>query len=211
MNTTLSALLKIQAELKAPKSQHNSFGKYNYRSLEDICAAAKPLCAKYDCVFTLSDNIAHIEGRHYVIATASIQHVDGDPIVVQGMAREDDSKKGMDASQLTGACSSYARKYAANGLFAIDDTKDADSMDNSDNSGKGGSKKKHQETSEQLDEKVTVFIKAVNAYCDKSLDEFLAKKASMEKNAAQFPPDQCEQIEREIRNVEQFLKQKEGK
>lgn len=127
--STIKALLKIQADLKTPKGQWNDFSKFNYRSLEDICAAVKPLTVENNCIFTLSDQVELIGDRYYIKATATIQAVEGEPIAVTAYAREALTKKGMDDSQLSGSCSSYARKYACNGLFCIDDTKDADSMD----------------------------------------------------------------------------------
>lgn len=126
-------LIAIQTELKAPKSQFNKFGGYNYRNCEDILEAVKPLCAKHDVVPLLSDEIVMIGERYYVKGIAKI--TDGkDEIVTTAFARESIDKKGMDESQITGSASSYARKYALNGLFCIDDTKDADFMDNSQNS-----------------------------------------------------------------------------
>lgn len=121
-------LLAIQQELKAPKGQYNSFGKYSYRSLEDIMEAVKPLCAKNKAVLFVGDTIEYIEGRYYVKATATLVNIEQpeEKIVVSANARESENKKGMDDSQVTGATSSYARKYALNGLFDIDDTKDAD-------------------------------------------------------------------------------------
>ena len=120
-------LMNIQKELKAPKSQMNKFGGYSYRSCEDILEALKPLLAKNKCILTITDNIELIGDRYYVKATATLIDTEsGDTISVNASAREEDSKKGMDSSQLTGSCSSYARKYALNGLFAIDDTKDSD-------------------------------------------------------------------------------------
>lgn len=121
-------LLKIQSELKAPKSQYNSFGKYKYRNCEDILEAVKPICHKYNAVLVISDSIQRIENRYYVEATAKLIDVETDNsnVVVTAYAREEESKKGMDGSQVTGASSSYARKYALNGLFNIDDTKDSD-------------------------------------------------------------------------------------
>jgi hypothetical protein len=126
----MKELIEIQKELKAPKSQRNTFGNYNYRSCEDILEAVKPLCHKHGCLLTISDSISEIGGRVYVSATATITSPTNTPISVTAYAREPESKKGMDASQITGAASSYARKYALNGLFCIDDTKDADTMDN---------------------------------------------------------------------------------
>ena len=120
-------LLNIQAELKAPKNQYNSFGKYHYRSCEDILESLKPVLAKHQAAVTISDEIVLIGDRYYVKATATLIDVEkGDKVEVSAYAREDEQKKGMDASQLTGSTSSYARKYALNGLFAIDDTKDSD-------------------------------------------------------------------------------------
>lgn len=122
----MKELIAIQTELKAPKSQTNTFGKYKYRSLEDILEALKPLLNKQKCFVSLTDEIVLVGDRYYVKATATIKNDSGDSISVSAMAREEENKKGMDSAQLTGATSSYARKYALNGLFAIDDTKDAD-------------------------------------------------------------------------------------
>ncbi len=127
-------LVHIQQNLKAPKGQFNSFGKYAYRSCEDILEAVKPLLGV--ATLTIADEIILIGSRYYVRATVTLTVPDGAPITVTAYAREEDDKKGMDASQITGAASSYARKYALNGLFLIDDTKDADTRDNS----KDGSK-----------------------------------------------------------------------
>lgn len=121
----MSKLVEIQAELKAPKSQRNTFGKYNYRSAEDILEAVKPLLKKHDAKIILSDKPILVGDWHYIEATA--RFVCGDEVeVVTAYAREPLNKKGMDESQITGTASSYARKYALNGLLLIDDTKDAD-------------------------------------------------------------------------------------
>ncbi len=121
-------LKMIQCELKAPKSQHNNFGNYNYRSLEDINESVKPILDKVGATIVLSDDIVFMGERYYVKATATLYDTESnESISVTALARETDVKKGMDSSQVTGATSSYARKYALNGLFAIDDTKDADS------------------------------------------------------------------------------------
>lgn len=118
-------LLSIQTKLKAPKGQYNSFGKYSYRSAEDILEAVKPLNAEQGVLLTITDEIKEIGGRVYVVATATVS--DGtDTLQVSAFAREPENKKGMDESQITGATSSYARKYALNGLYAIDDNKDTD-------------------------------------------------------------------------------------
>lgn len=120
----------IQHKLKAPKGQYNFFGKYNYRSCEDILEGVKPLLKEHNLALLIDDEIVQIGERYYVKATAKI--TDGREIVsATAYAREPDTKKGMDESQITGATSSYARKYALNALLCIDDTKDADTMDNS--------------------------------------------------------------------------------
>ena len=120
-------LMAIQTELKAPKGQYNSYGKYNYRSCEDILEAVKPLLAKYKCTLTIHDDIALVGERYYIKATASLLDTETpESIGNVAYARESFDKKGMDDSQITGTASSYARKYCLNGLFLIDDTKDAD-------------------------------------------------------------------------------------
>lgn len=120
----------IQHKLKAPKGQYNSFGKYNYRSCENILEGVKPLLKEHNLALLIDDEIVQIGERYYVKVTAKI--TDGREIVsATAYAREPDTKKGMDESQITGATSSYARKYALNALLCIDDTKDADTMDNS--------------------------------------------------------------------------------
>jgi hypothetical protein len=122
-------LANIQKKLKAPKSQFNSFGKYNYRNCEDILEAVKPLLD--GAILTITDNIVLVGDRYYVMANAALIDEDGTSIIsTNAYAREEHDKKGMDAAQITGAASSYARKYALNGLFLIDDTKDADTRDN---------------------------------------------------------------------------------
>lgn len=121
-------VVALQNELKAPKSRYNSFGKYAYRSCEDIVEAVKPLCLKWGLRLNISDTIVYFggeAGRYYVKATATLTNGD-QYITSEGWAREEETKKGMDGSQITGTASSYARKYALNGLFLIDDTKDAD-------------------------------------------------------------------------------------
>lgn len=122
-------LATIQSRLKAPKNQYNSFGKYKYRSCEDILEALKPLANEQGCTITIEDSPIMVGEWHYIQATATLS--DGyNSTSVKAYARESEEKSGMDSSQITGTASSYARKYALNGLFAIDDTKDADTMDN---------------------------------------------------------------------------------
>ena len=120
-------LMEVQSKLKAPKSQYNSFGKYSYRSCEDILEALKPLLNEVGAIVNISDQVKLIGDRYYIEATAMFLDANtGDSIISKAIAREDESKKGQDLAQLSGATSSYARKYALNGLFAIDDNKDSD-------------------------------------------------------------------------------------
>lgn len=120
-------LLAIQTELKAPKNLFNKFGNYKYRNFEGICEAVKPLLKKYNCSLTVFDSVENIGERYYVKATATLYDCETlESITCSAYAREAESKKGMDDSQITGTASSYARKYALNGLFLLDDTKDAD-------------------------------------------------------------------------------------
>lgn len=143
--TIYEKLAAIQLELKAPKAQYNSFGKYNYRSCEDILEAVKPLCDKYKMLLILRDEITERAGRFYVDAKATLIDLEDDKggfLCGEASAREPDSKSGMDASQITGTASSYARKYALNGLFCIDDTKDADTDEYARKTGKNAPKSK---------------------------------------------------------------------
>ena len=125
--TIYEKLSAIQEELKAPKNQFNSFGNYNYRSCEDILTAVKPICRNHRTTLILTDELVNIGERYYVKAQAHLHDLDSpESIMVESYAREEETKKGMDGSQVTGASSSYARKYALNGLFNIDDVKDSD-------------------------------------------------------------------------------------
>lgn len=123
----MEKLIKIQSELKAPKSNYNGFGKFRYRSCEDILEAVKPLLAREKCMLTMTDEVVAITDKVYIKATATIIDLDNKVhCSTSAYARESENKKGMDESQMTGTASSYARKYALNGLFLIDDTKDVD-------------------------------------------------------------------------------------
>lgn len=122
----MKELITIQSKLKAPKSQFNRFGNYKYRKAEDILEAVKPLLSEQGCTLIITDDIVMVGNRIYVKATATIKNGKGDTETTTGFAREEETKKGMDGSQITGAASSYARKYALNGLFAIDDNQDSD-------------------------------------------------------------------------------------
>lgn len=125
--------MNIQSELKAPKNNFNSFGNYKYRSCEDIVEALKPILKQQKATLIISDTIELIGDRFYLKATATLMDIEnGGQLSASAYAREEESKKGMDASQLTGSVSSYARKYALNGLFCIDDTKDSDSLNKHD-------------------------------------------------------------------------------
>ena len=154
-------LNEIQTKLKAPKGQYNNFGKYKYRSLEDITEAVKPLLLIAGATLTLQDDIKEIGGRIYVEATATLTDIeDNSQVSVKAFARESETKKGMDDSQITGTASSYARKYALNGLFAIDDTKDADTDEYTARS-KQTVKKQSGLTKEQKQELADLKIKAM--------------------------------------------------
>lgn len=145
-------LLDIQNELKAPKSQYNNYGKYNYRNCEDILEAVKPICKKYKAVVFLSDKLVINGERHYIEATATFVDVEtNESIEVTAYAREEESKKGMDGSQVTGASSSYARKYALNGLFDVDDTKDSDFTNTKDNQADNRNQKEKPNEAKQED------------------------------------------------------------
>ena len=125
--TVYRKLLEVQSKLKAPKNQYNSFGRYSYRNCEDILEALKPILKEVGATIIISDEVVSVNERYYVKATVKfIDTETGETVEASANAREEDNKKGMDSSQLTGSTSSYARKYALNGLFAIDDTKDSD-------------------------------------------------------------------------------------
>lgn len=136
MDKILEKLGNIQQELKAPKGQFNSFGKYKYRSCEDILEAVKPLLKAQNCVLKIRDTVLNVGDRYYIQAEARLCDIDtGEFITNTAYAREAESKSGMDSSQITGTASSYARKYALNGLFLIDDTKDADTDEHAKQTG----------------------------------------------------------------------------
>ena len=139
-------LMNVQAELKAPKGQYNSFGKYNFRSCEDILEAVKPLLKANKLSLNISDEIILIGDRFYIKATATVTDVESeDKTSSSALAREDETKKGMDLAQVTGSVSSYARKYALNGLFCIDDNKDSDSTNTHGKEGKKADKQPNKE------------------------------------------------------------------
>lgn len=142
------ALMAVQSELKAPKGQMNKFGGYKYRSCEDILEAVKPILKAHSLVLRLSDKPVIVDSWHYIEATATVESQDGATYTVTAYARESEFKKGMDDSQITGTASSYARKYALNGLFCIDDTKDADTDEYQKQTARGA-RKPEQEPAQQ--------------------------------------------------------------
>ena len=167
MQKAADKLRTIQVDLNAPKNLENKFGNYKYRSAEGILEALKPFLQAVDAILTISDEIVEVGERIYVKATATFTHA-GESISTTAFAREAESKKGMDDAQVTGACSSYARKYALNGLFCIDDTKDADATNDH---GKGNSDQN--KTSQQKDEGMV----------DKIIESFKLQKSLEDLNA----------------------------
>lgn len=176
-------LLQIQLALKAPKGQHNNFGNYSYRSCEDILEAVKPILKEHNCTLTLSDTVKQIGERYYIEATASLTS-DSETLTVTAFAREPESKKGMDDSQITGSASSYARKYALNGLFCIDDTKDADTDEYTEQQNKKAEKPQHDSKSNKPvdDPKYNISILCKN--CGKPISK-LKKKDGTELTSQQ--------------------------
>lgn len=180
-------LMQIQSQLRVPKSQYNKFGNYNYRSCEDILEAVKPLLAETKTTLTISDEINQIGDRYYVRAVATLTDIEsGDTVSVSALAREENSKKGLDASQLTGATSSYARKYALNGLFCIDDTKDADATN-----------KHGQEDKQSAEEKYF----AVCAKRGLSKEDALKIRQAAYKNWREISNEQWNNLTEKIRNA----------
>lgn len=168
MQKAADKLKTIQVDLNAPKNLENKFGNYKYRSAEGILEALKPFLQAVDAILTISDEIVEVGGRIYVKATATFTHA-GESISTTAFAREAESKKGMDDAQVTGACSSYARKYALNGLFCIDDTKDADAT-NDHGKGNSDQNKTSQQKNEGMVDKIIESFKL-----QKSLEDLNAK------------------------------------
>lgn len=196
----MKELIEIQKELKAPKGQYNSFGKYKYRSAEDILEAVKPLCVKNGCFLTLSDEIVLVGDRFYVRATATL-HKGGEAICTQAYAREDLDKKGMDGSQITGTASSYARKYALNGLFCIDDTKDADT----DEYANQQKVKKTKEEKTDVKPASPAQLRQLKAFYGDRFGEYLEKnKFASESDIT------MEVADAQIRKITEYKKQKEA-
>jgi hypothetical protein len=171
----MSKLQEIQHKLKAPKGQYNNFGKYKYRSCEDILEAVKPILYEVGCTLTLEDEVVLIGDRYYIKATARLKGEDTDEVVT-AYAREAETKTGMDASQITGTASSYARKYALNGLFCIDDTKDADTDEYAEQTRKDKKTAPEQKKTEQKTKEV---FDPNHPLWQKALDKMLQGKGSI--------------------------------
>lgn len=192
----MSVLTDIQNELKAPKGRYNSFGKYNYRSCEDILEAVKPILKKHGATLTIRDDMVEVGGRVYVKAIAQF-HVFGEKgSVIEGaevtaFAREADEKKGMDASQITGTASSYARKYALNGLFLIDDTKDADTDEYANQQNQA---KQQKQTEKQQDVKKQKIGSVKGAAVEKMLKD---SGQNVEAILKYYKCDKCEDLTEE--------------
>lgn len=196
MSDFYSKLIKVQATLNAPKGQYNSFGKYNYRSCEDIMGAVKPLLAEHGLVQFVSDEIELIGDRYYVKATVTV--TDGKTThSVSALARESLSKKGMDDAQVTGSTSSYARKYALNGMYNIDDTKDADTNQYREQAkNKANQQVKQQATGFNPDE---VLAKATSAMSACDMNTLQKLWATYSKDLKQCP-EQLSKLE-EVKNI----------
>ena len=160
----IAKLATIQQELNVPKNQWNKFGKFYYRSCEDILEGLKPCLKKVNAMIQISDEVVQIGERYYVKATATLIDLDDESKISNtGYAREEDAKKGMDASQVTGATSSYARKYALNGLFCIDDVKDSDSNDNQEEEQQKAEEQQNQIAAQKIPD---VKVKALISRCE---------------------------------------------
>lgn len=194
---------KIQVELKAPKSQRNNFGNYNFRNCEDILEALKPLLLREKIIIQLSDDLVQIGDRFYIKATATLIDVEsGEKHSTTAFAREELSKKGMDGSQITGASSSYARKYALNGLLAIDDTKDSDAT-NTHNSNDSKNQKKQVSTEEKRKNGENYIAKNTQKY-QEMIDSFFETHNA--KNITELSNDNVSELARKIYELEKLEK-----
>lgn len=196
-------LTEVQNELKAPKSRYNSFGKYNYRSCEDILEAVKPLLKSKKLAMTVKDEVYSVGDRFYIMAVVTVFDCESEEkITTTAYAREDSEKKGMDGSQITGSSSSYARKYALNGMFAIDDTKDADSWNTH---GKDKSSEKKEEQKEQkVDYATDEQIGKINYMCNANPEFKEALPKALKKygvnNVVQLTKEQAEELIERLKN-----------
>nr|WP_315046233.1 ERF family protein [uncultured Leptotrichia sp.] len=196
-------LNKIQVELKAPKSQRNNFGNYNFRNCEDILEALKPLLLREKIIIQLSDELVQTGDRFYIKATATLIDVEsGEKHSTTAFAREELSKKGMDGSQITGASSSYARKYALNGLLAIDDTKDSDTT-NTHNNNDSKNQKKQASTEEKRKNGENYIAKNTQKY-QEMIDGFFETHNA--KNITELSNDNVSELARKIYELEKLEK-----
>lgn len=170
----MKELIEIQSRLNVPKCQYNRFGKYKFRSCEDILAAVKPLLKEVRCTLTISDDVIMIGSRIYIKATAVLTNSSNEVVMTTAFAREEEQRKGMDGSQVTGTASSYARKYALNGLFAIDDTKDADSLNDSPQYTQPKEQEQHLPT--PADEDGNSLIDIYNVYAKPAIEQAQTKE-----------------------------------
>ena len=203
----MKELLNVIEELKAPKNQRNAFGNYNYRSCEDILEAVKPLLKKYNLLMTITDDIVEIGGRVYVRAQVYVSN-EKEFKTSHAFAREPESKKGMDESQITGAASSYARKYALNGMFLIDDSKDADSQEHAQAQGttqKPAQKQPVNDAKMKLLHEATTLLKNNNTLSEAVVNVFRSnymtiKEDGTEADAKRF----LEDVQKAITQAEPF-------
>ena len=215
-------LLMVQKDLNAPKSQYNSFGNYAFRSCEDITEAVKPLLEREGLLLQMSDTIEQIGDRYYVKATASVTDVDeGGKVEVNAYAREQENKKGMDMAQITGAASSYARKYALNGLFAIDDNKDPDNTNkhgedekNGDNKNKKNGKKDKKlvtdKTMAKIDEWIDTAHQQASNYSRSQIKSKIYKDFAKEKGWEKFFISEKSTTEKMAQQFLKYLKERLG-
>ena len=198
-------LSAIQQELIAPKNQFNKFGNYSYRSCEDILEGLKPCLKKVNAAVKISDEIIQIGDRYYIKATANLIDCEsGESISNTALAREEDSKKGMDASQLTGSTSSYARKYALNGLFCIDDVKDADSRDNS-----ARDTKQNKDIATSEADRIAKVNEVMSALKEKDIDVEIVKRLYKVDDLRTLDVKKCDNIMKHLDDIKK--KQEESK
>jgi len=206
-------VIRVINELKAPKNLYNSFGKYHYRNAEGIMEAVKPLAAEYELLPNVSDEVVLVGERYYIKATATIS--DGEHVMTAyGYAREAENKKGQDDSQITGTASSYARKYALNGLYLIDDTKDADTDEYKQNERANTPKKIDKTKVEVLNKGITELTETINEKSDKNVtQDEVAKMVTNKKFLAEIPFKQLdvEQFKTAERYIQELKKAYENK
>lgn len=207
--TFLERVSLLITELKAPKSQRNNFGKYNYRSAEDILEAVKPLAYKYGLVAKLSDEPVMIGDWHYIKATASIKDVKtGEVEIATAYAREPLAKKGMDESQITGTASSYARKYAMNGLYQIDDTKDADTDEYTEQVKQATPKPITKSQQEALQKRSDEIAKMAKLESKNFFDQITEKKIGYSVDISKVNTEQLGTLTRYLNELEKYYQGK---